>query len=152
MIWLVKGASTSTFGNKITTDGTAEGYYEYALFQTLANRFYLLGNARMNDRIVVAESSQLENILSTIDNSSNWTKIDNKFKATARKLDLKPVITMTSSSVLVETTLFTKWGGFLHLSIGMNRSYPNIVTSTSLKPVLDYQCGVSPKDIPLASK
>jgi hypothetical protein len=152
MIWLVKGATTSTFGNKMKTDGSAEGYYEYALFQTLANRFYLSGGARINDKVVVAESAKLESILTMIDNEETWTKINKEFKTTARKLDLNPVIMITDPSVLVETILFTKWGGFQRLSIVINKDYPNLVTSINLSPVLEYQCGVNPISMPLESK
>jgi hypothetical protein len=152
MIWLVEGAGTNAFGNKIKVDGTAEGYYEYALLQGLANQFYLLGNARVNDRSVIADSSELESVLTGIENSGNWTKIDNTFKKNARKIELKPVIQIGETNVLVQVVLFTKWGGFLRLSTLMSRDYPHTVISTSLETILLYDCGIKPKDFNSGNK
>jgi hypothetical protein len=151
LVWLVKGAATTTFGNKITTDGTKEGYYEYALLQTLANQFYLLGNARVNDKMVVADSSELEAILTKIENSKNWAKIDGTFKKSARALKLQPVVEVADAGISIQLVMFSKWGGFSTLSMVINREYPYMVTNNALETVLNYNCGLNPKSVPADS-
>ena len=58
MIWLVKDEPDQKAGNKIKIDGTDEGYFEYALLQTLGNQFYLYGMAKVNDKRPVCESAR----------------------------------------------------------------------------------------------
>ena len=71
MIWLVKGASTSTFGNKITTDGSAEGYYEYALFQML---FKDTISKADRERLKLASRDLLTALRAHLRPMPNWTK------------------------------------------------------------------------------
>jgi hypothetical protein len=142
LVWMVKGQGLDEIGNKIHTDGTEEGFYEYALFQLLSNQFYLLGKAQYNDKSVVADSSALDTILDEIKNTKDWTPVDIEFLKEARKIDLQPTVQISDPNVLIHMVLFTKWGGFARFSILMKRDYPHTILSSSFDSVLEYDCGV----------
>lgn len=140
MIWFVKDEPDQKAGNMIKVDGTDEGYFEYALLQTLGNQFYLYGTADINDKRLVCESAELENIITEIQNAG-LNQMNAGFLKSARAIDLNPVVKTQANAVLVQFVLFTKWGGFSRDSYLIAHDYPNIVMSFNNEVLLAYQSG-----------
>jgi len=142
MIWLVKDEANQNAGNKIKTDGTDEGYFEYALLQTLGNQFYLYGAAAVNDKRLVCEGVELEKIFTEIQ-SAGLKEMDTQFKTQARAIDLQPVVKPQAAAMIVQFVTFSKWGGFFKVSYLMNHDYPHTIFSYANDPLLAYDSGAA---------
>jgi hypothetical protein len=137
LIWLVKDAKTGVFGNKISADGTKDGFFQLALLQALGNQFYLLGGAQINDKRLVCETEELEKILNEIQTTANVTLTDD-FVKSAHDLELKPEISTKETLVTVTFTTFSKYGGFYREIVTMMKTYPNIITDRQSQLILSF--------------
>lgn len=146
MIWLVKGVDDPATGNKIRVENSEQGFYEYALFQTLANQFYLLGGARINDKSIITGSAQIEKVLTEINQTETYQQIDDESEAAARKLDSAPIIRMLNGNVELRLTFFSKWQGFYYTMLTIKQEYPNTVTAKNESLLVAYNCGVLPNE------
>lgn len=143
MIWLVKDEPDMKAGNKIKIDGTPEGYFQYALLQTIGNQFYLYGSAVINDKRPVCEAAELEKIFTEI-KAAGLAKMDDDFKKEARALDLQPVVAISDMGVTVQFMVFSKWGGFMRVSVLMYKDYPHTMLSyVNDEVMLAYQSGAA---------
>ncbi len=128
MIWLVKDAAAGPFGNKISTDGTKEGYFEYALLQIIANRFYLFGRTLVGDRRIVCEKAEIENILKGLENSQTII-LDDKSKDAIRDIDVDPSVKIDDTVVTVSFVIYSDYNGFVRNTLTMYKDYPNLITA-----------------------
>jgi hypothetical protein len=143
LIWLVKGAESNAFGNKISVDGTKEGYFEYAALQTVGNKFYLFGYAQVSDTRIVCEKSGLDAIIKELESSGTTLSASdfNDFKKAAGKIDLTPKVDIAENTVTVTLTAFSVFNGFTSTTIIMLRNYPNSITSQKTEVLLPYNNG-----------
>jgi hypothetical protein len=141
LVWFVMGEETGVFSNKIKTDGTAEGYFEYTVLQLLGQQFYLFWHANYNDTRIVCEPAALESILSYLENTE-YKPIDNGFKKDARKIDLQPTVKYSGDMVTVSVVVFSDWGGFSRCSCTMYKEYPHTVIGFEEEALLEYNCGI----------
>ena len=137
LIWLVKGATTSNFGNKISIDGSKEGYFEYALLQTIGNKFYLFGFTQQSDTFAVCEKSAVENIITELEASNNGT-LDSKFVSSATKLAVEPKVQIDDVTVTVQLVTFSPMMGFNKVTLTILKNYPNTITEQVIESLLDY--------------
>jgi hypothetical protein len=144
LIWLVEEKENGVFGfgNKIKVQDSNEGYFEYTVLQIIGSQFYLFWHANLNDARIVCVADELEDILNDIDNDSKLAKIDDSFKASARALDLQPVVELSGDTVAVKLVVFSKWGGFSRYTFNISRSSPHSVMGYNKDTLLDYQCGL----------
>ena len=143
LIWLVEEGQSGVFafGNKINVQDSNEGYFEYTVLQIIGSQFYLFWHANYNDARIVCVPEELENVLKDID-SSGYATIDGTFKASARALDLQPVVEVTGDTVTVKMVVFSKWGGFSRYVFTIDRAAPHSVTGFNKEPLLEYQSGL----------
>jgi len=131
-----------SFGNKIKIQNSNEGYFEYTALQIIGLQFYLFWHANVNDTRIVCVADELEDIFSDIDNDPKLAAMDANFKASARALDLQPVVEVSGDTVTVKLVVFTKWGGFSRYEFTIGRAAPHSVTGFSKDTLLEYQCGL----------
>jgi hypothetical protein len=124
LIWFVKDTESSSFGNKISVDGTKEGYFEYAMLQLVGNKFYLHGFTTGTDKRFVCDPSEVDNIITNLEKTG---ALDNNFKKDARKLDLKPDVAISESEVTVSAVTFSPLEGFVRDTVNISRNYPNYI-------------------------
>jgi hypothetical protein len=139
--WLVAEKDGASYGSKIVLDGTDEAFFEYSVLQILGEQFYLFWHANYNDIRIVCENSELESVLTDIDNS-DLASVSGAFKRDARKINLQPSVAASGDTVTVELVAFSKWGGFSRLSILMDRHAPYAVIGLEDVNLLEYQCGM----------
>jgi hypothetical protein len=140
MIWLVKDEPDQKAGSEIKIDGTDEGYFEYALLQTIGNQLYLYGSAQVNDKRLVCVSTEREKIFTEIKNAG-LNPMDAAFLKSARAIDLQPVVKVQDTYMLVQFVTFTGSGGFFRVSYLIAHDYPHTIFSYNNEVLLAYQSG-----------
>jgi hypothetical protein len=143
LIWLVEEKQDGVFGfgNKIKIQDSNEGYFEYTVLQIIGSQFYLFWHANLNDARIVCVADEMEDVLSDID-SSGLAAIGGNFKASARALDLQPVVEVSGDTVTVKAVVFSKWGGFSRYTFNISRTSPHSVMGYNKDVLLEYQCGL----------
>lgn len=140
-VWFVMGDKSGLDGNKIRTDGTREGYFEYAVLQLLGQQFYLFWHSNYNDNRIVCEGAELESVLAGID-GSDLKPVDDGFKNKARKIDLTSTVEISGDTAVVSLVAFSKWGGFSRYEFLIYKDYPHMVIGLDRKILLEYECGM----------
>jgi hypothetical protein len=128
LIFLVQGTDDTASGNKIQIDGTRQGYFEYAVLQTLSNQFYLLGSANYNDKKIICEQAELEGIWAEVE-AAGLGPVAASVKETAGGLDFSPGVTFHPDIVQVTFVIFSKHTGFTRYSYYISKQYPYFVTT-----------------------
>jgi hypothetical protein len=136
LIWLVKGTDDTGTGNKIQIDGTRQGYFEYAVMQTLSNKFYLFGGAVVNFKTIVCDKAELESIWAEIE-AAGLGPVDATYKDKAQQLDFVPAVTIHPDLVQVSFIIFSKLTGFIRYSYYINKDYPYFITNIKEEPLMD---------------
>lgn len=126
LIWLVKDSATGLFGNKISIDNTSEGFFEYALIQTVSNSFYLYGGAARGKKYIVSEESKIESIIDYLESEGAYN-LDDKSKNAMRSLDVTPGVTITESKATVTFVVFTEFNGFVRHTYTIEKEYPHYI-------------------------
>jgi hypothetical protein len=127
------------FVSKIKVDGTPEGFFEYIVLQMLGGQFYLWWHAGYYDVNIICDSSKLDDLAGPTISSS---EIPMDILQKARQLDFQPVIEIIEQTVNVKIIVFTKWGGFIRLTITINREYPHSIISIQQEQLVEYYCGI----------
>jgi len=137
LIWLVQGTDDTKWGNKIKIDGTSQGYFEYAVLQTLSNEFYLLGGATTINKTIFCEKADLESIWAEIE-AAGMGPVDASIKEQAQVIDFTPVVTFHPGLVQVSFVFFHKYTGFESYSCYISKEYPYFITNVIETPLLDF--------------
>ena len=126
----------------VRVDGTAEGFFELALFHLMGNQFYLSWHAGYNDATAICDRSGLEAIVSALEKSKFGQPITAKQARQARALDLEPVVEFEDDTVTVKFVSFTRWGGFLQNTFTFRRESPHALIASDETELVPYECGV----------
>jgi hypothetical protein len=135
LIFLVQGTDDTASGNKIEIDGTRQGYFEYAVLQTLSNQFYLLGAATYNDKQIICEKAELERIWAEV-GAAGLGPVAASVKETADGLDFTPAVTFHPDTVQVSFVVFSKHTGFTRTSYYISKEYPHFITTIKDDPLM----------------
>lgn len=141
LVWFVMGEQTGVFGNKIKTDGTKAGYFEYTVLQLLGEQFYLFWHANYNDTRIICQAADVESAFAEVE---SWPGLEltDGFKQEARQLDFQPEVVISGDTVTVKLVVFTKWGGFSRFTCTMYKDYPHTVTGIEKETLLEYNSGI----------
>lgn len=130
-----KNASYYTY---LEVEDSAEGYFEYVVFNIMAAQFYLYWHAGYNDTQIVCDTHALEALL-------NQTRIGvavpKSTSLQARLLELEPEITLHTETAVVKIITFSNWKGFVEETWTINRHSPHS-TNTESKVLIPYNCGI----------
>lgn len=126
----------------LRVDGTAEGFFELALFHLMGNQFYLSWHANYNDAAAICDRSGLEAIISALEKTEFGQPITAAQARQARALDLEPVVEFGDDTVTVKLVFFTRWGGFLHKTFTFQRRPPHTLIDSGETELVPYECGV----------
>lgn len=135
-------AKPGSYRDYLRVDGTAEGFFELALFHLMGGQFYLSWHANYNDAAAICDRSGLEAIISSLDKTEFGQPITAAQAKQARALDLEPVVEFGDDTVTVKFVFFTKWGGFLLKTFTFQRQPPHTLVDSSETELVPYDCGV----------
>lgn len=126
----------------LRVDGTAEGFFELALFHLMGSQFYLSWHANYNDATAICDRSGLEAIISALEKTEFGQPITAAQARQARDLDLEPVVELGEDTVTVKLVFFTRWGGFLRKTFTFQRLSPHTLIDSGETELVPYDCGV----------
>jgi hypothetical protein len=126
----------------VRVDGTAEGFFELALFHLMGNQFYLSWHANYNDATAICDQAGLEAIISALEKTEFGQPITAAQAQQARALDLEPVVEFGDDTVTVKLVFFTKWGGFLLKTFTFEREPSYALVESDETELVPYECGV----------
>jgi hypothetical protein len=139
---LVTDGVNGDSGNKIRIDGTKEGFFEYAVLQTIGDQFYQFWHAAIHDTVIICSREKLEAVIKEGMNTDFGFKMTEETAEKARDTDFTPYIVFSDDRVRVSILTFSKWSGFERLEYTINREYPYTIVNTKSEVLVEYHCGV----------
>jgi len=129
-----KGTDLVDFHNYIEIEDVEQGYFEYVMMDIMAGQFYLFWHALYNDTQIVCNSSDVNAIISDVNDGSFGNKFDISQQAKAHAMtNLEPLVQLTEDTATVEVIVFTKWGGFYRWTYTISRSFPHKIIAPNRK-------------------
>lgn len=123
---------------QIKVDGTAEGFFEFAVLRIMGKQFYLWWHANYDDLVIICDDTGLEKVLK----SGGISRLPSNIEKKARRLDFRPVVEFEDKTAIVNLVTFTKWGGFIQKSYTISRDFPHKVIKEESKTLLEYRTNV----------
>jgi hypothetical protein len=126
----------------VMTDGTPEGYFQYALLYIMGGQFYLYWHANYNDQKVVCDISEARAIIESLKGQGSqpmYPEILNNFGQD----DFSPVVQFRGDEAHVRLVVFTEWGGFIRKDIAIRREFPHSVLNDTSKAIIPYDSGIN---------
>jgi hypothetical protein len=138
-------ANHDAVGSLIGVDGSAQGYFECAVFQALAAKVLLRWHAHYHDLKVICDRDAL--VKHVTEATSIQPAVEAMRPETGRRallLDPTPVVNLSNSDyAFVDILTFNSWGGYKRMQYKVARSFPNLVSKSDEKTVLAYDCLVT---------
>lgn len=132
------GGSVS-YLERVQTDGTEEGFFQFVLLQVVAGQFYLYWHAGYYDDEVVCDRDTIDSIMSA---ERGCEPFSSRQKRAARAIDPAPVVELGDEAVTVKIVTFSKWSGFTQETYEVNRSFPHTILDSSSEVLVEYECGI----------
>lgn len=125
----------------IQTDGSPEGFFELAVYSTLAGQYNLMWHANYFDTQVLITQKDIGDIIREINSEGFGVPLSSQQKKEAKKIDPTPIIEINEDAVDVTLVLFSKWGGFIKRTFTYQKSFPYKAKVNDQK-LVEYDCGV----------
>lgn len=131
------------FQEYVDIEDTERGYFDYVVLDIMANQFYLFWHANYNDRQIVCNRQQVNDIVQQVSSGDfgNAMGLPAQTKARAIK-DVEPVVRLTGDVATVELITFTKWGGFYRETYTVSREVPHEILEIKQENLVPYDCGI----------
>ena len=124
----------------IESDGSAEGYFEWAVLAVQGGQFYLGWHSNYNDVTVLCSREAVKKVIERA--SELGIPMTPAQERKALKLDLEPLVDFEEETVRVQIVTFTKWGGFFRRIFVINRDFPHNIIQHESVELVSYDCGV----------
>ena len=139
-----EGTDLTDFRDRLEIEDVEQGYFEYVVMDIMAGQFYLFWHANYNDTQIVCNSSEVNAIISDINDGSFGSTFDISQEAKARAMQgIEPLVQLTENTAIVEVIVFTKWGGFYRYTYTISRSFPHKIIDVKNENPVPYDCGVA---------
>jgi len=129
----------SNYLDRVQTDDTEEGFFQFVLLQVVAGQFYLYWHAAYYDDAVICDRDTIDSIVSV---ERGCEPFSSRQKRAAQAIDPAPVVEMGDEVVTVKIVTFSKWSGFAQETYEINRSFPHAIRDSSSEVLVEYDCGI----------
>lgn len=126
--------------NHIKTDGTKDGFFQYAALSLLGNQFALYWHALYNDTIIICTREVLKEVLAKKDKS--FYDFDRKFIREAGKVNPEPKVSFDDDTAVVSILTFTSWGGLIEKKFYIKRKFPHKIIKKEQSVLAAFDCGI----------
>ena len=126
-------------GERIWTDGTAEGFFEWVVLQIIGGQFYLFWHAGYDDVKVICDTAAFESLVSELARSE---PLSPEAEREARRIDFTPTVRFEDTQVTVRVVTFTKWGGFAEQTYTLSREPPVTIIAKGGRGLVGYDSGM----------
>lgn len=132
------------FRENVEVEDTEQGYFEYVVLDVMANQFYLFWHANYNDRQIVCNRQQVNDIVEQVSSSDFGNAMDLPAQTKARTMrNVEPVVRLTGDVAIVEVITFTRWGGFYRETYTISREVPHTIIDLKQENLVPYDCGIA---------
>jgi hypothetical protein len=126
--------------NYVHCDGTPEGFFQLLVLAQLMDQFYLYWHGYYNDYIILCDSQDLVFVDDELDVGD--LELPSYSRSQAELLDFRPVVIIEQDSVIVNYSLFTKWGGFINQWYELSREEIPEILDGGYELLIEYDCGI----------
>lgn len=134
------GESYNEYMTHIETDGSDEGYLEWALLAIQGGQFYLGWHANYNDKTALCSSEAVESVIKQANEFG--AQMTPEQERMALTLDVEPSVKFEEETVQVRIVTFTKWGGFFEEIFVISRDSPHRILEHTTEELVPYDCGI----------
>jgi hypothetical protein len=132
------------FLDHVEVKDTPEGYLQFVILAVKSEQFYLFWHANYNDTQIVCNRKALKEIVKGLEKTTFGIPITLVEKTRALDLEaIEPVVTFTDTTVTVQVTTFTMWGGFYRQTFTIDRTFPHHIIDFQEEQIAPYNCGIS---------
>lgn len=138
----IKQNSYIRYMNCLKADGSAESFFQLAIFRVLGEQFYLYWHACYNDLTPVCVPWRLKGFLSTVFESEYlavWPKHDHE---TAKQINFTPYVILKAETATVVFIGTTNWGGIIRFWWTVKRDFPHEEVKLEKQVLVPYDCGM----------
>jgi hypothetical protein len=138
------GMELPDFQEYVDVEDTEQGYFDYVVLDIMANQFYLFWHANYNDRQIVCNRRQVNDIVEQVSSGDFGNAMDLPAQTQARAMrDVEPAVRLTGDIAIVEVITFTKWGGFYRETYTISREVPHRIMDIKQENLVPYDCGIA---------
>jgi hypothetical protein len=131
------------FRKYLEIEDVEQGYFEYVVMNIMGGQFYLSWHANYNDRQIVCNRQDVNDIISKVNESDFGSRLNFSQQTKARAIkNIEPAVNLTEGVATVEIVTFTKWGGFYRLTYTISREFPHTIIDVKEEELVPYDCGV----------
>jgi hypothetical protein len=128
-------------------DGTENGFFQLALFEHLADQFYLAWHAAYNDIPLITSYADMHQFLANPKNfmrekNGKPTVLPEPTVLKALELDPTPIVKIDSETVSVKVLAFSNWRGFFQKTLTFEKQPPNLILSETEEILIPYRCPI----------
>ena len=127
--------------NRITIDGTPEGYMQFAVLQIMGQRFYLYWHAAYMDSRIVCDQEALEAVVLSISDAGYRSFSPDELEV-IRGIEVEPTIEFGEDKVTVQYLSFSRFKGFSRNTVTISRDAPPTEFDFESELLLPYDCGI----------
>ncbi len=135
-----QGESYNEYLERVETDGSAEGYFEWTVLAIQGGQFYLGWHANYNDTTALCNHEAVERVIEQANEFG--VQMTPEQEQMALELDLEPSVEFEGETVQVRIVTFTKWGGFFEEKLVISRDYPHRILEHTIEELVPHDCGV----------
>lgn len=126
----------------LVADGTPDSFFQLALFNRLAEQFYLFWHSNYNEITVIASPEDREQIICQINKERFGAPFSDEVIEAARKMPLDSCVELDTSTAAVTYCIFSRWGGFTRIKEIFSRHPPHIFVDSDVLCRVEYSCGI----------
>jgi hypothetical protein len=125
--------------NHIQIDDTSQGFFQFIVFRMMVNNFYLYGESKCLEQVVIADSSKLDALF-----NASWVQrlsLENQQKAKrlsktlSKTLPAEPTIEFQGETVVVKIIFFGGMDDIIQGSYTISRHFPHKITTVEEKKI-----------------
>lgn len=130
--------------NFIESDGTEEGSFQFVLLSMMGEQSPLYGDAQKNEVEVVADTIRIELLADSALTKKPGTLAERRLAQQICKVDLAPIVTITSDQVTVEVTWFTPASGLYRTVTVLTLDAPHQFLGMETEQLVAFQVETTP--------
>lgn len=123
--------------HRVVVDGTPEGFFQYVVLEIMGGQFYLHWHAGENDSQIITTQARLQEIIDAV-----ASEMGPEAASQARGTDPTPQVSIQDEVVVVQVSVFTRWGGLLRRTYTISREFPHRILGVEVGVVAECDCGI----------
>lgn len=126
----------------LLADGSPQSFFELVVFRLMAGQFYQFCHAGYNDRHILTDKDDIEQLISGVNSSSRGARLSERQMASMREFDIAPLVKMSDTEAAVFYCVFSSWGGLSRQKTAYRRAPPHCILGEISMSTISYDCKI----------